>query len=376
MINAVFDFEAGRIRRIYASAVYPCEQKGNVFYDSEIVPNLKLAEDMPRSLECLHSVVAFRPSHILMSRDILGGKPLYYDSGGISSFSSHLENPTELKPGELIKIDYEGRILERKRFGFEEAILREERNPEDLEKEIIREISCLKPRNCCIAFSGGLDSALLASLYDLPLISVTSSEKEEEWVRTVAKELSREIDVYRISEEDVSGAIPEVSKAIETGGFLQLSIAIPVHFAMKFAKNNGFDEIMFGQGADELFGGYKRYEKYSGGDLERVMLEDLKNIGERNLVRDCKLSYHNGIRLILPYLRWEVIRGSLSIPADLKVARFEGRVVRKYFLRKIAREYLPEEVVWKEKKAIQYSTGVAKILRRLCSSRTGRAPGS
>jgi asparagine synthase (glutamine-hydrolysing) len=145
---------------------------------------------------------------------------------------------------------------------------------------------------------------------------------------------------------------------------------------MKFAKNNGFDEIMFGQGADELFGGYKRYEKYSGGDLERVMLEDLKNIGERNLVRDCKLSYHNGIRLILPYLRWEVIRGSLSIPADLKVARLEGRVVRKYFLRKIAREYLPEEVVWKEKKAIQYSTGVAKILRGLCSSRTGRAPGS
>lgn len=199
-----------------------------------------------------------------MSRDILGGKPLYYDSGGISSFSSYLENPTELKPGELIKIDYEGRILERKRFGFEEAILREERNPEDLEKEIIREISCLKPRNCCIAFSGGLDSALLASLYDLPLISVTSSEKEEEWVRTVAKELSREIEVYRISEEDVSGAIPEVSKAIETEGFLQLSIAIPVHFAMKFAKNNGFDEIMFGQGADELFGGYKRYEKYSG----------------------------------------------------------------------------------------------------------------
>lgn len=375
MINATFDVESGRIRRIYASARYPSEQKGNIFYDSEITPNLKFADEMSKNLECLHAVVAFRASYILLSRDILGGKPLYYDSGGISSFSSFLEDPKEVQPGEIVKIDYEGRLLERRQYEFEEVIRKENKNLEEIEEEIIRELTGLKLGNCCIAFSGGLDSAFLASLYDLPLLSVTASKKEHDWIKKVAQELSRDLELFEISEDDLKQVIPEVSGIIESSSFLQLSIAIPVHLTMKFAKECGFDGIIFGQGADELFGGYKRYENYQGTELEKVLIEDLKKIGSKNLVRDTKLSYHNEIKLILPYLRWGVIKNSLSIPPELKVARREGKSVRKYFLRRLAQKYLPEEVVWKEKKAIQYSTGVAKILKKLGYSQTGRVPG-
>lgn len=375
MINATFDVEAGRIKRIYAFAKYPSEQSGNIFYDSEIIPNLKFADEMPKNLECLHSVVAFRASHVFLSRDILGGKPLYYDSTGISSFSSYLDNPKEVSPGEMIKIDYEGKVLDRRVYKFEEVIKKEEKSLEEIEEEILQEIEGLKFGNYCIAFSGGIDSAFLASIHDLPLISITANEKEEEWIRKVAKELSRDLEIFRISEKEIKDTIQEVSKTIETTNFLQLSIAIPIHLIMKFAKMRGFDGIVFGQGADELFGGYKRYENYSGLEIEKAMIEDLKNIGNKNLVRDAKLSYHNEIKLVLPYLRWRIIKNSLSIPCELKVARIDGKVVRKYFLRKIAQKYLSEEVVWKEKKAIQYSTGVTKILKKLGYSQTGKDLG-
>ncbi|MCS7144230.1 MAG: asparagine synthase-related protein [Archaeoglobaceae archaeon] len=376
MINATFDVETGKIKRIYASARYPSEQLGNIFYDSEIIPNLKFAEKLPKDLECIHAVVAFRASHILLSRDLLGGKPLYYDQTGISSFSSYLNNPKEVLPGEIVKIDYEGKVLEKRIYKFEEVIKKDEKNLEEIEEEILQEIEDLKLENYCIAFSGGIDSALLASIHDLPLISITANEKEEEWVKKVAKELSRDLEVFRIREEEIKYEIQEVSKTIETSNFLQLSIAIPIHFTMKFAKRRGFDGIVFGQGADELFGGYKRYENYSRVELEKAMLEDLKNIGNKNLVRDAKLSYQNEIKLILPYLRWRILRNSLSIPIELKVARIEGKIVRKYFLRKIAQKYLSEEVVWREKKAIQYSTGVVKILKKLGYSQTGKDLGS
>lgn len=375
MIKAKFEWESGRIRRVYASAEYPSQQKGNVFFDSEIVPNLKFAEELSKQLECLHAVVAFRASHILLSRDVLGGKPLYFDHTGISSFRYTLIDPEEVMPGEIVKISYEGEVLQRKTVSFEEVMKAEQKSLSEIEEEIEKELRSMKPRNCCIAFSGGLDSAFLSSIYDLPLISVTASDSEEEWIREVGRRLSRELEIKRITEEEVARALEEIPNIIEEDSFLQLSIAIPVHFAMKFAKELGFESIIFGQGADELFGGYKRYEELKAVELQRALIEDIKNIGVRNLVRDAKLSYFNEIGLTLPYLRWNIVRNSLSIPPELKVARIDGRVVRKYFLRKMAEKYLPREVVWKEKKAIQYSTGVAKILRRLYSSQTGRDPG-
>ncbi|MDI9643501.1 MAG: asparagine synthase-related protein [Archaeoglobales archaeon] len=376
MITVSFDLEDKRIRRSYASARFPSEQKGNIFYDSEIFPNLKFAEEMPKALECLHAVVAFRPSHILLSRDVLGGKPLYYNANGISSYRSNLEMPKEVLPGEILKIGYEGEILQRRTFSFEEVMKIEDKSLEEIEEEIEKELTSLKIRNYCIAFSGGIDSTLLASLYDLPLICITASDNEEEWARKVANEVSRDLEIRRIGEEEIKRAYYEVPGIIEDSNFLQLSIAIPVHLTMKLAKELGYEGVLMGQGADELFGGYKRYEKLSGEVLEKALLEDLKNIGAKNLVRDTKISYFNEIKLILPYLNWKIIKNCLNIPSEMKVKWIEGKCVRKYFLRKIAEKHLPGEVVWREKKAIQYSTGVARILRKLGCSQTGKDLGS
>lgn len=375
MINATFEIEDCEIKRIFAHSNYPSEQRGNVFYDSEIPPDLKFADELPAKLECLHSVIAFRPSHILLSRDILGGKPLYYSRNGISSFKFMLNSPTQVLPGEVLKLDYNGNILRRKIYSLEEVIGRNDLSIEEIEETIEMELGKKKVRNGCIAFSGGLDSALIASMHDLPLIAVTASDKDEEWLKKAAKMISRDLEIKRIKREDIESILKDVPNIIEDFSFLQLSIAIPFYFLFSFAKEMGYSEVVLGQGADELFGGYKRYEKLESLELENALLNDLRKIGEKNIVRDTKISYYFGIRLVLPYLNWNVIRCALSIPTNLKVARINGKSVRKYFLRKIAEKYLPREMVWREKKAIQYSTGVAKILKKIIYSQTGKAHG-
>jgi asparagine synthase (glutamine-hydrolysing) len=40
----------------------------------------------------------------------------------------------------------------------------------------------------------------------------------------------------------------------------------------------------------------------------------------------------------------------------------DGSYTRKYILRKAAEGILPPEILWKEKKAMQYGTGVQKVL--------------
>jgi len=361
-----FEKEGERASRIYASARYPSKQEGNIFFDSDEVPNLKYADEMPLKLKSFYSVVAFRPSHIFLSRDVLGGKPLYYGSDmSVSSFKSYIDGDVyEVMPGEVAKLDYTGEVLERKKYTFEDVFRVEYADVNEMIEEIERSLSSSKVRIGCIAFSGGVDSSLLAALYDLPLVSVTASNREEEWVREAAKMLGREVEILRVDEEEIRYAVDVVRRTIESSDFLQISIAVPIYFTMRFAKSLGFTEIVFGQGADELFGGYKRYEGMDKYELEDVLINDLKNIGDANLVRDNKLAYRNEIKLVTPYLNWNVIAAAIKIPPEYKIKRENGKVTRKYVLRKIAEKYLPGEIAWKEKRAIQYSTGISKILKK------------
>ncbi len=366
-IYAFSEMEGGRVARIYASARYPSVQKGNVFYDSEITPNLRDADVLPLKIECSYSVVAFRPSHILLSRDVLGGKPLYYGSDmSFSSFKGYIEGEiSEVLPGEVVKIDYSGEILERRYYSFDDVF----KSETDLEfDEALERIErALLEYDCgygCIAFSGGVDSSLLASMYDLPLLSITASRKDEEWLKHAAKLIGREVEILKVDEGDVVEAFNEVRKIIETDDFLQISIAVPIHMLMKYAKTLGYSSIVFGQSADELFGGYERYERMSYTTLRHELLKDVKEIGEKNLVRDVKVAYRNEIKLLTPYLQWDVIKLAVSIPPEMKVFRDGSRVVRKYALRRIAEKYLPKEIAWRSKKAIQYSTGISKILKK------------
>lgn len=362
-IYAFAEIEGGRAKRIYASARYPSRQMGNIFADCDHEINLKYADELPLRIEGFYSLVAFRPSHILLSRDILAGKPLYFDDTlTISSFKHQFEGEIiEVLGGEVVKIDYEGNLIERKIFKFDEVFKPIKLDLEDSKERILKLLERYKVKNDCLAFSGGVDSSLLAGIYDLPLVTVTASKEERDWVEECARKLGREIEVYEFDEVVVRDVLPDVMRTIETKDRMQVSIAIPIYICMKFARSLGYSEIIFGQGADELFGGYKRYEYLDYGKLEFELRKDLMEIGEKNLVRDNKIAYANEMKLHTPYLQWDLIRIALGIPVDMKVR--DGK--RKYILREIAKDLIPEDMAYRDKKAIQYSTKTAKILKNL-----------
>ncbi|RLI79210.1 asparagine synthetase B [Archaeoglobales archaeon] len=369
------EIEDGKITRIFASAKYPSRQIGNLFFDCDLTPNLKYADEMPLKLNGFYSLIAFRPSHILLSRDVLGGKPLYYNpvNLAISSFKEFCSNSNEVvevSEGEVLKIDYDGSIVQRRVYYFHDVFKRFKMDGSaELVKELMETIEKsllnFKPKHSCIAFSGGVDSSLLAAMYDLQLVAVTANEKEKEWIKKAAKEIGRDLEIFIFDEKDVKGVLPEITSLIETHDAMQVSIAIPIYFTTRFAKELGYNRIVFGQGADELFGGYKRYEMLNEFELEEQLELDVRRIGRNNLIRDNKIAYGNEIKIETPYLQWDVIKAAINIPPNYKVRRDDGVTIRKYALRKIASKYLPKEIAHRDKKAVQYSTKTKNLLFRI-----------
>ena len=127
--------------------------------------------------------------------------------------------------------------------------------------------------------------------------------------------------------------------------------------------------MLCGQGSDELYGGYYKYAKILDNEGRRALLSALyRSIIEApqvNYERDEQATCPAGVELRTPFANLDVIDFSFRIPLEFKV-RTGNDQVRKWVLRTAAlKAGLPEEMVWRRKKAIQHGTGVENTIRRL-----------
>jgi len=363
-IIAKANIDNGEVKGISVEPRYPTKKENLTFYEG--VEKIKIEKEMPKKIRGLFYAVKFKSDKIVMAKDVLGSKPLYYNKKmSVSSFKRFVEDCMEVGPGEYVEITYDGEMVRKEKYTIEDVFKPGEFERAEIEERIIKSLERFKLENACISFSGGVDSSFLAYLYDIPLFSVTASKAEAERIKESAKLLNRDVEIIHFNHKTVEEVLRDVINAIETTNPLQVSIAIPIYLVMRHAKNAGFTQIVFGQGADELFGGYKRYENIIGKNLEQALLNDIKNIGINNSIRDTKLAYTNEISLVTPYLSFDVIESALSIPPELKIYREGGEVIRKYFLRELAVKFIPRTLAYRDKKAIQYSTNTYKILEKL-----------
>jgi len=210
-----------------------------------------------------------------------------------------------------------------------------------------------------IAFSGGLDSAILASLTETSLFSVgLAGSYDIENSKKAAALLGREVSAIEVTEEEVLAAVPEVITLV--GDIpLDLEIGTPFYLLLKKTRPQG---LVLGQGADELFGGYKRYGQWAGtARLARELKRDSDQLPAVLELRERSIARAFGTELSFPYLDSRIAQFAENLPASEKVS-WNGR---KLVLRDAARKLgLPEEICSQPKKAIQYGTGISKLVRK------------
>lgn len=325
---------------------------------------------------------------IIVGRDMFGVNPLYYgENKTLCAIASErkalwalgVENVKSFPPGTLATINTGG-------FDFQpiKILAKPALKPLDMDKaarrlkkflleSIRKRVSHLQ--RIAVAFSGGLDSSVIATLAEkcgkeVHLISVgLEGMPETRHAEVAAKALGMPFHLQTLTIDDVKQNLPKTLWLIEEPDVTKASIALAFYWVAEFASRLRCHVLLAGQGGDELFGGYHRYlEEYAHHGVKAVqnaLYQDILFCYERNFQRDNQVCSFHKVELRLPFVDRKVVQFGLSLPVSLKIESGED-ALRKRVLRRVAQNLgLPQFIVCKPKKAIQYTTGVSKALKRL-----------
>ncbi len=232
----------------------------------------------------------------------------------------------------------------------------------NLERAIIRAVQ-ERSSGGVVALSGGVDSALVARLANRPCIVVgLDGSHDLSHARRAAELMGLSLKWVTVDPARIEEALRSVLPVIPDRDPVNASIAATLFFVSEWAGQQGYSRILAGQGADELFAGYSRYLQSDSlaADLER----DFAGLA-RQIVRDGAVAALHGTSFSLPYLDLEVVAAVRAIPVQMLIK--DG--VRKWPLRLVAEKYMPKEIAWHDKKAMQYGSGIMKEMERLAARR-------
>ena len=312
----------------------------------------------------------------ILVRDVLGRVPLYVDAErNLADTTTQwafeptaLETPELVPPGTTVDLTTAAADPER-RWTLPDPPIEPDHDIalETLSNAIQTAVDEARTpaRDVAVAFSGGVDSALVAELLDAPLFVVGFPDSHDvEAARTAADAMGRELTVVELEPVDLERAVPAVARAIGRTNAMDVQIALPLYLVGEHVAAEGFSALAVGQGADELFGGYEkvvhldhRVEAETTRGAVRESIETLPN----QLPRDVHAIEATGLEPVAPLLHDAVVDAALRLP-DALLADEE---CRKRGFRRVAGRYLPEEVTDRDKKAVQYGSLVARELDRL-----------
>jgi len=301
-------------------------------------------------------------------RDALGRQPLFSDADDATTWShdpTTLADPVAVPAGHVRDADGDERIWS---LPDPEPTADADDAVDAVGTAIERTLADVSTDGLAVAFSGGVDSALLAAGLDAPLYTVGFPDSHDvDAARSGAAALGRDVRVVELDHDALVDAVPRLVEAIGRTNAMDVQIALPLFLVAERVAADGFDGLAVGQGADELFGGYAKVARAP--DDPRVEADTVRGARREvmatlpaQLERDVLALRGAGVDPVAPLLHDRVVAAALALPGDLLVT---DRGERKWALRLAARAWLPDRLAFREKKAVQYGSLVSRELDRL-----------
>ncbi len=224
-----------------------------------------------------------------------------------------------------------------------------------------------------IAFSGGVDSSLLAKIvndlgYKTTLLTMGFKNSHDvNFSKKISKSLDLEHKTLLIGEKTFPQIIEKIHDTIKTDNLSWNENCIAFYYIAKLAKKHGIRLVLTANGIDELFCGYNAYREaisQSEQIVKKMMEAKLEN--EISMMKAVNLiASEFEVSITQPFLTEKFIQFAKKIPIDEKI-KDANDMIRKHIVRKIALAIgIPHEAALQRKKAMQYGSSIHKNLIKI-----------
>jgi len=221
-----------------------------------------------------------------------------------------------------------------------------------------------------IAFSGGVDSTLLAKLckdlgYETTLLTIGFEGSHDiSFSKKVNEKMKLLHEILEIDKTTFSEISLKINDKINTNNLSWNENCIAFYYVSKLANHLKIGTVVTANGIDELFCGYNAYRdaiKEGEKKIQELMNSKLEN--EKKMMEAInEISSQFNVKILQPFLSSRFISFAKKIPLNEKIKNADD-LQRKHIIRQIASEIgVPQISAIKRKKALQYGSLIHKTL--------------
>ncbi|MDR1203020.1 MAG: asparagine synthase B [Tannerellaceae bacterium] len=244
---------------------------------------------------------------------------------------------------------------------------------EGLEDAVRRQLMSDVPYG--VLLSGGLDSSIISAVAKKYVARrIEDNNRSEAWwpqlhsfaiglkdapdllaARKVAEYIGTIHHEIHFTTEEALDVLSDVIYHIETYDVTTIRASTPMYLLARYIKSMGVKMVLSGEGSDEIFGGYLYFHKAPNAKaLHEETVRKLSKLHLYDCLRANKSLAAWGVEGRVPFLDKEFLDIAMRINPEDKMCG-NGKI-EKHILRKTFEDYLPQDVVWRQKE--QFSDGV------------------
>lgn len=215
-----------------------------------------------------------------------------------------------------------------------------------------------------VAFSGGMDSGLVAALASKYARSVTcyTCGTDDSFDVAAGKELAEMLGLpwvqCRITEDTIEDTVRQMISATGVSDPFTISYDLQLFTVCRASQEK---VVLTGQGSDEYFMGCSRAVEPDDAEYERVKAWGVERLYKVSVPCETAIASHFKQKLYYPYLDEDVLR--IVSELDPSVLRPDNLQDRKAVLKEVAEGLGFPALAHRTKKASQYGSGTTDLIR-------------